>query len=1181
MYNFYLKKLVQPPGYAAKILLIMKVTTIILVTAMLQVSASTFAQKITLSEKNAPLHKIFEKISDQTGYDFIISTEDLKLSRPITVSLQNEDLKTALDKIFTYQPLTYAIQEKMVVVSKMPIIKNSKIISAIERITGRITDTAGKPLIAATISNLVSKQQYFSDNEGVFDFSANIGDKIIVTYLGYKPFSFIVTENQPFQKIVLLEATAKSEEVLIVSTGYQNIPKERATGSFSQPNKPMLEARVAPDIISKLEGITSGLVFNKNTTSSNAGNTDLSIRGRSTIFANDQPLIVVDNFPYNGDIGSINPNDVASVTVLKDAAAASIWGVRAGNGVIVITTKKGVQRQPLSISLNTNVTVSEKPDLFYNPNFISSSDYIGIETFLFNNGKYDGALNDAVNYPPVSPLIQILHKQRAGLLTPQAATQQIASLRSNDIRTEELKYFSRKPISQQYALSFSGGSDKATYYFSAGYDKSLSGQVANKNDRITLNSQNTFRPIRNLEITVGLYYIKSASSSDNTLSTINGSSYFPYLKFTDENGNPIAVDRDYSPEFKQQAIGKGFLDWSYVPLNELGNSPIQNRTNDIRLNGSIKYALIPGLNAEIKYQYQQITNEGNFYQSIQSYDVRNLINQYSVVTADKVSGYHIPLGGILSTSNGNTISKNIRGQLSYQKDWQKHAISAIAGYELSEITFDSRGAYYYGYNNELGTSSAVDGTTTFNLNPSGSGTINTSQGISGTLNRLRSAFTNVAYTYNGKYTISGSARIDGSNFFGVKTNQKNIPLWSAGGLWDLDKEKFYNSDWLPTLKLRVSYGFNGNLDKGNTGVTTFKYNALGAKYTNLTYAGIINIGNPDLKWETISITNVGIDFGSKSQIITGTLEYYWKKGTDILGDKPFAANTGITKLRGNYSDMKATGVDVSIISRNLRGKLKWTSTFLLSAVNDEVTRYQVIDPYSSNYTSIKNLNPVVGKPVYGIYSYKWAGLDPANGDPRGYFNNQVSKDYSSIINNTTVDQLKYEGAARPTVFGGFNNSFSYRQFTLAFNISYKLGYYFRRNSVNYYGMYNLGISQNMNGDFDRRWQKAGDEKITNVPSMAGYSEALYRDQFYNGSSTTVEKGDHIRLQDVNLSFDIDRTLWRTMPVKSLRLYVYANNLGIIWRANHQGLDPDAVPYNGDNQSTPTPRSISFGLKTSF
>ncbi|WP_449436959.1 hypothetical protein [Pedobacter steynii] len=324
--------------------------------------------------------------------------------------------------------------------------------------------------------------------------------------------------------------------------------------------------------------------------------------------------------------------------------------------------------------------------------------------------------------------------------------------------------------------------------------------------------------------------------------------------------------------------------------------------------------------------------------------------------------------------------------------------------------------------------------------------------------------------------------------------------------------------------------------------------------------------------------NVGLEFGLKKPALRGKVEYYIKNGSDILGDKAFPSNTGITVLRGNYSKMKAKGFDISLISENLSGKLRWTTSFMLSSVRDWISDYDVIEPYSVLYVGDYSSTPILNKPVYGIYSYKWAGLDPVNGDPRGYVNGQVSKDYYAILNKDATD-LEYNGPARPTIFGGLSNTFTFQKFTLSFNLSYKLGYYFRKPSVNYYNMYNVGINSNMNSDFENRWKKSGDEAITNVPSQGKFGEDNSRDRFYNSSSATVARGDHIRLQDVNFSYDFNMINWKGIPIKQLQLYFYANNLGVIWKANDFGLDPDLV--FGNSFSYPITKSFAFGFKASF
>lgn len=1172
----------SPPFGFANSSHLSKLLLMFMIFSSLNASAIFKEQPINLNLKEVSLLTVFEEIKKQSGYGFWYDKADIDLSTKVSISSKGETLKSALDKLFKDLPYTYEIFDKTISIKRKPRqlstpIKNKDIL-----VKGKVTDEKNQPLEGVSVRVKGTDRVVATNNQGEFSLEVPLQTSILqFSMLGYTPQEQAIPANNIFL-IKLNEDLANLQEVTIVSTGYQNLPKERVTGSFTQPNQQLLNSRITPDIVSRLEGITSGLVFNRNTQSTRAGNTDLAIRGRSTIYANDQPLIVVDNFPFEGDLSAINPNDVENVTILKDAAAASIWGVRAGNGVIIITTKRGSKKEHLNITHNSNFTLFEKPNLFYNYNYLPSSAFIELETFLFNNGRYDTQINDKTNYPILSPVVEILNRQRLGLSSTEAQFQ-INQLRKNDVRDEELRYFYRNQKSQQHSISLSGGNEKVSYYFSGGLDRTISTLVSNGNNRATINSQNLYKPVKGLELSIGINYAQTFSESDNTLgATAAGNTFVPYQTFKDNDGNNITFDRDYRQSFKIAALERGFLDWSYNPLNELGTSPTKLQISQLRVSGGLKYSFMKGLDLEVKYQLLKSENQVETYNGIETYYARNLINQYSILSNDRVTGYNVPKGGVLYLGGGNGISNQLRTQINYNTEIRNHAFNSIIGYEISEFVSESSDITYYGHNKELGTSLPVNSVSTFNLNPAGLGTLSTNNGIIGKTDRLRSVFANSAYTYQKKYVISASARIDGSNYFGVKTNQKYVPLWSLGSLWHLDQEDFYKINWLPKLKLRISYGYNGNLDRSNTGITTFRYLLGGAQFTNLTYANIINIGNPELRWEKIGIANIGLDFGFKGQRISGSLEYYHKMGEDILGDKPFAASTGISTLRGNYSDMKANGIDISLSSKNIDGKFKWNSGLILSAVRDRVTRYQVIDPNSINYVSgNNNSKPVVGKPVYGIYSYEFVGLDPGNGDPIGMLNGTVSKDYNAIINTTSLNDLVYSGSARPIIFGGLFNSFSYKNLNISLNISYKIGYYFRRPTVNYFNIYRSSLSTNMNSDYLKRWKTPGDENITSIPSMPEYNVTVHRDNFYRSSTATVSKADHIRIQDIILSYSWDRLNWIRNPFKSIQAFLQINNVGLLWTANRDNIDPDVIPNNGNRLINPTPKSFSLGIKTNF
>src|SRR5690242_17769935 len=380
-------------------------------------------------------------------------------------------------------------------------------------ITGKILSSKDHtPLAGATLIFKKSQTSFITGDDGNFTLKlAANEDTLIVRRLGYQTKQITVNESTNAPLIVTLEETNTQLGEVVVSTGYQNIPKERATGSFDFIDNKLLNRSVSTDILSRLQGVTSSLLFDPN----NQNDLEISVRGRSTIFANSQPLIILDNFEYDGDISNINPNDVESITVLKDAAAASIWGAKSGNGVIVITTKKGKYDSAPKVSFNSNVTITGKPDLFYMPT-MSSADYTGVEKYLFSQGYYDGALTD-LNFPPVTPVVEILNNLRNGTINAPEATAQINALSQHDVRNDLLKYFYRTSLNQQYAVNLSGGGTYNQYYVSAGYDKNLNNLVGNRYSRISINANNTYSLIQHkLDITTGILFTQTAIQNNGT-----------------------------------------------------------------------------------------------------------------------------------------------------------------------------------------------------------------------------------------------------------------------------------------------------------------------------------------------------------------------------------------------------------------------------------------------------------------------------------------------------------------------------------------------------------------------------------------------------------------------------------------------------------------------------------------
>jgi TonB-linked SusC/RagA family outer membrane protein len=1147
----------------------MRLTTVLLLVSLLQVSASSVAQRITLSEKNASLEQVLLKIKQQTGYYMLYGADVLAKSKKVSVELKEVSLPEALDQILKDQALTYKISDNTVVIKeKAP----SFLEGLAERwaditVRGRVVDEEGKALVGASIQIKGKPEVYKSDDKGEFLIRGVADDAVLlIRYVGYKALELVVKGAVMPLEIKLNAVTGELEEVKVeYNTGYQALNKERATGSFDYLDQKILNRSVSTNILDRLIGITNALNYTPGSLNDGASGGTITIRGLSTLTANTRPLIVVDGFPYDESVdfvntlNNINPNDVESITVLKDAAAASIWGVRSGNGVIVINTKKGKFNQSPLVDLQSSVTIGQKPDLYYVPQ-ISADESIALERRLFDRGYYDGKLADDASFPVVSPVVEVLDRLKRGLISDVAAEQQINSFKGHDVRADINRFLRQASINQQYAASISGGSQNNNYFASAGYDRNRSFNIGDAYNRLTVRLNNTFKPTKNLEIDGSISFIQS----DNLNNGVRIPDGAPYTQLADENGGALPIAASLRMGYIDTVNTAGLVDWHYRTLAEQKLKDQSTKTLSSALRLGLRYMLTTGINAEVKYQYDKQNVSVRTLYDQQSYYVRNLVNTYLQSGPDGIT-YPIPNASILGRSNQDLNGQNFRAQFNLDRNFGKHHLNAIVGTEIREIKSLYEGFRLYGYDPVTGLGkSTINYETPYELRPYGYATVPENvSGIRTSINRQVSYFTNVAWSFNEKYTLSGSARKDGTNFFGIKANQRFTPLWSVGGLWRVDKESFYKVNWLSNLSLRATYGFNGNMMNSATAYPTVQYNN-GAPLTGVKYASILSPGNPELRWERVKIVNVGVDFQSSSQRISGSVEYYIKNGIDLLSlfESPdFTTGTG--SYIKNTASTRGKGVDVKLTTNNLvSSKFNWSSNFLFSFNSDRVTKYPTSD--FGTYGFYLGGNAVsIGKPINSLYSFKWAGLDSDNGDPK-VFVDGIPTGFNDAYAKASAKDLVYSGTLAPKVFGSILNNFSYANLTLSFNIGFKFNYFFRRSSFTSRAFYH--------SDYVHSWKKAGDEQTTDVPSLVtDLSTISQRDFIYQNSDVLMERGDHIRLQDLRLSYDLNRRSTRKLPFKSASIFCYAKNLGILYRANQYKIDPDF------NTAIPNPKTISLGL----
>lgn len=1164
---------------------IMKLIIFFLFTGLMQVSGKGYSQNITLNMDGASLEEVLLNINKQTGFSYSVNNTTLQKTKPINIHISNGTIHQVLDLCLKGQQLTYSILNRIIIIKES--LPGLQITSKQEddpiNVKGKVTNESGEPVQGASINIKGTSKGTSTDENGEFFLTAvDARAVLVISGTNIETLEINVEGKVDLETLTVRAKVIQGEEVIV--NGYSKTPPERFTGAYEKLSKAAFDSRPATPMILRLEGMVNGLLFDKTATGDRILRS-IQERGLSTLpitsgSPNPSPLIIVDKFPYKQDISTINPNDVEDITVLKDAAATSIWGAQAGNGVIVITTKKGKYKQAFQVSGKSLVSISEKPDQYYFPR-MSVPDFVDAEVFLFNKGAYDGNLGNNISWPVISPVVEVLNRRRLGEISSADSAAQIDAFKAMDIRRDLKKFAYRPAFQQQHYIDISGGNEMFNYGFSAGYNRMLNGtQNSKPDDQITVNVNTGFRPRKNIEIATGINYSQATTRSVDFLENTS----LPYVQLADAQGNALAVPYRYRNAYLD-TVGSGkLLDWKYKPLEEPGLTDKSFIARVIRFDVSATYNFNNWLTASLSYQYANATENNEQIFSTKTYLARDLINLFTNLTqTDPALRNPVPIGGIFSATHNASITQNVRSQINFQKRFRGnlHQVNGMLVAEISENKgAGGDGTIIYGYNKEINSyNTSIDYNTLFPLFGNflgGSGRItNGSVIISKTSTRFVSFLGSGSYTYNNRYTIYASARKDGSNLFGVNTNRKWNPLWSTGTSWDLSKENFYKIKWLPLLRLRVSYGYSGNPGTAS-GLPLISYGQI-SNLSQLQYASPLMAPNPDLRWEKVSTINAGLDFSLIHDRLTGKIDIWQKKSTDVIAQTPIAPSTGNQLFPTNNASLKGNGFEISLNSVNIRTKdFNWQTNFGLSHAKSIVTKLYFSARTAQDFVNY-GINASEGQIAFGIASYKWAGLDPQTGDPRGYLNKQVSTNYFAIANDSIGEQV-FHGSSIPLYHGFINNSVTFQNFTLFVNITYRLNFYFRKPTINYEAFVRGGQS---NPDYSLRWQKSGDEVYTTVPSFIYPFPTTVgsRDLFYQYSEVNVLRGDNIRIQGISLSYNWDFTNYKRKLFKRLQLFANASNLNIIlWRKSKSKLDPDFIT---GNVFVPPSKAWSGGINIGF
>lgn len=1220
---FYFKQRAGRFRLSAHSKLVMKITTFLVLLGCLHASAGSYGQKVSLSERNISLARALVLLKQQTGYDFLYGSELKAAQKKVSIEARDRELSEVLAGLFRDEPFSYTIGDRTVVIQSR---SGNEEQQQQRRIQGKVLDENRRPLQSATVSVAGSSSMTVTtDLDGIFTLEGVPSDATLrISYMGYDTRTVKVSSIKGFVEVLMRMSENTLDEASVLSSGYFRLPKERATGSFEHVDNELFNRNVGPDVITRLKGLTTSTIFGSvdNTPSYTApsGNTVsnsrkvnslayLQIRGISTLTMATPfdagtpgrlPLVILDNFPYEGDINNINPNDVESVTVLKDAAAASIWGSRSSNGVIVITTKKGQWDQPVRISVNSNVTVRKRPDLFYRP-AMSSSDFIDIEKYNFSQGTYDWLPDDPI-YTRMTPVVELLFRQRSlppGDVAGRAAIDaQIDAYRNYDRRKDISKYLYRNAVLQQYSANLSGGGRQFSYFLSGGYDHNTDGEVNAYFRRKNLHSSMSFRPLESLELTADLRYSTGLYHSPASPSGVLGASRVlnnlpedPYLRLADENGRALEVINPAGGlaamrHTYRHTVGNGrLLDWRYFPLNDIGTNYGESSSQETLLNFGAAYMFLPSLRASINYQYGRSSDEETTFVSRDAYLLRDFINSFAVYDPNDPNGlvnFQIPVGDQIFQRTVPRSSSTLRGQLNFDKVFGTvHEVNALVGGERSEakITGGPLLGGIAGYNSDPMTFYPISYEQDL-LFLNDQGTYRPPFPIllqPSYINRTTSVFMNASYSYDKRYIATVSARNDAANIFGIAASDRIKPNWSVGGAWNIHNESFFKPGLLQTLKLRMTYGYMGNVNNTVAAYPTIAYSSTPNPVTGLNYSTVNTPPNPNLSPERTGMFNVGLDFSLKGSRLSGTLEWYDKRSTDLLAPVLLDNSTGFTSMTRNSANMKGRGYEVNLQSVNLQGRdFRWSSNLLLSYTRNTVTKYLLPKSEEGRFYVVTSggalpaQNYREGEAPFTLYTYRFAGLDPQTGDPLGYdANGQISNNYSALRAAKYRD-LENHGSVTPLYYGAFRNTLQWKSFSLSANVLYKFKYKLKRAYLSPLALF--GYDAGPVHLYGERWQQPGDERHTNIPSIRPGERNFALDEFYRSSSALVFRADHIRLEDIRLDYRLAKA---GGVLRSLQVYCNISNLGILWRANRLGIDPESL------DQPPPPRAVTLGFTAGF
>lgn len=1110
---------------------------------------------ISLNVKNESVEKLLKRLGKQTGFNFFYASQVLEKTSPLTLNVTNSSLRNLLDLISRQTGLEFRQTNKTISVTYG---ENSRQVEQPKerKLTGVIKDHTGEPIIGASVQIKGTSHGTITDYDGLFSLPSVPADAVlIVSYIGYNTEEIAVNNRSNLQ-IMLKENSELLEEVVVVA--YGTAKKSSFTGSAEVVKQDRIEKRVVADVSKALEGTVAGVQMTSGSGQPGTG-ASMVIRGFGSISAANTPLYVVDGVPFDGALNTINPNDIETVTVLKDASAGALYGARGANGVVMITTKRGGKDEDhVSINLKANWGISSRAIPKYRT--VNEREYMELAFEAYKNeliytegvdpllageqaievmrGVAKGVLGYNEQYNPFDMPLEQLINLTTGQLNPNA------KLKYHEDWKDELS--NHNPLRQEYQLSVTGGSSKTKYLISMGYldETGLLKTTAFERYSGRINVDNQAKEFFRLGLSASFAQTTSNYNSASGTQVSN-------LWYTSQIMAPIY------PVYEHNADGTLKLDANNQRVFDYGlNRSALSNSNAIALLHQDKEKNVnDNFSARTYLEFDTDDDSFGFFKDLKL--TMNLgldyFNTAEMSYNNPYAGNAATLSGSLSKAQQRQLSFTFNQLVGYRKEIGLHELDIMAGHEFYSLKKQFLGAmktgFPFGNLYELAAAATQGGSSSHTDKYA-----------------IESFLSRVNYNYAQKYYFSGSYRTDGSSRFHKSSRWGNF--WSLGASWRISEETFMKPyGWVNNLTLKASFGSQGNDNIGSYYAYQSLYN-MGLANGSFNGAGINSLENKDLKWEKNENLNLGIEARLFNRFSL-TLEVFNKHTKDLLLNMPKATSTGFDSYPANVGSMRNRGIDVTLVADVLRDSdFKWTLTLMGSHIKNKVLKLADKPEIISGSTIFKE-----GYPVNSFYLPLSAGVDPLTGNQLYWVDrdksNNVVPMYKTDDVTLTANTRRIVGNRMPDVYGSIINDFNYKGFDLSILATYSIGgkmidsVYGSMMNVSYKGY-------NWHKNALRRWREPGDR--TDIPKVMWNQQIRVTDKDMIDAS-------YFAIKNITLGYTLPAGWVRKIKMDNIRVYATANNLALF--TNLRGTDPQ-TNFTGTTGYTYTPaRTISLGLDIKF